>query len=421
MTSVQMSEIKSHCIPLTEEIDKLKQKFPRKNQRFSKAARRSQILFTLTACGPNSMRGLAQIISSYTDEEPEIVRRILYRHIKLLTDLWFVEKKNAKLRITPLGLYVLTDLADKADVDPYGYMSLWIASRLEEWEPALRGLRALLEALKYIIQLEYDYVFDEILSIVETGKLPRPRAPREDFLDNLLELSESEYLFLLLNHGEIKSLGEDDPVMVLHSFSHVFAPCFVGTYLYELRKDLPEEFERALMRHDARLRKIASLLRICSYEGCPDKALDILLEDLFDSKGLLWHVERLDVGFVEKMTGWPEGKPNVESALAIMVAGKLLSDSEVDSLILALKKAEDELGEFLATLLVVYALDQFWGKLSELSRDIAAVSRFKSSVIPRVWSVRDPRYRDLLSAILMLDKVLNDQLELSRKGGDAGA
>ena len=408
---------KSHCKPLTQsELELLKQKYGARKRRFSRAARLSQILYVLTACGAQSMRSLAQIIAGYTGEDSEVVRRILYRHLKLLTDLWFVEKKGKKLRITPIGLYVMANLTiDELDTWPMPHISLWIASRLEEWEKALRGLRVFLENLKEVWYLEMEdyYPFDEILAIVNRREFPRVRR------NSLPKLTEREVLYQLLIFGETKLFDEDDPVLILHNLSDIFAPYFVNTYLYELYKDLPEEFERALMRHDARLRKVASLLRQCSYKECPEESLSILLENLFEGSGLLRYLTKLDPELLEKMTGWPKGKPPISSALALIAARELLPDEEVEYIVIALKKSEEKMSEFLATILVAYSLDLLMYKLSELSRDIAAVSACKSSIISRTWALKDEKYRDLLSAILMLDKVLNEELEFSRESGES--
>ncbi len=413
-----MSEVKSHCILLPEEIDKLKQKFSRKNQRFSKAARRSQILFTLTACGPNSMRGLAQIISSYTGEDPEIVRRILYRHIGLLTDLWFVEKRKAKLRITPLGLYVLaTAVKDKADYWLLPYVPFWIASRLEEWEKALKGLRIFLEDAKllWLTEIASYYVLDN-MELLFKNKDVFPRSASSE----PPSIYEREVLFLLLNFNEIEQLDDNDPVMVLYKLSNLFSPYFTQTYLYELRKDWPKEYLRASLRQYERLQQVVDILRECSRKECPEKALDILVEKLFERSDLLSHLNKLDRVFVEKMTGWPQGKPPVQSAIALLVVGELLPDwspGMLNNIVGSISKNEGKISEFLVTLLVVYALDVLRRKLLEIADDISTISKFKNSVIPRLWAVRDPRYRDLLSAVLMLDKVLNEQLEFAQGRG----
>ncbi|MEB3760393.1 MAG: hypothetical protein GSR81_06050 [Desulfurococcales archaeon] len=409
-----MNMQKSHCQPPSpEELEQLRQKYGTRKRRFNRAARLAQIMYTLTACGSRNMRNLAQIIAGYTGEDPEIVRRILYRYLKLLTDLWFVEKRNMELRITPIGLYVIARLNRINFLDrPFSqYISRWIASRLEEWEEALCGLRVFLEnldAMRYL-EMESYYPLAEILAMVERGNFPK--IP--------LNLTEKEVLYNLLNFEEIRRLDKNDPVLVLHNLSDIFAPYFVGTYLYELHKDLPEEFERALMRHDARLRKVAALLRICSYKECPEKALDILLEDLFEERGLLYYLNNLNLIFLEKMTKWPQGKPPLSSALALITAGVLLPHDNVEYIILALKKSERKMNEFLATILVAYSLELLMDKLSEISLNIAVVSKYRSSVIPRAWALKDERYRELLSAILMLDKVLNEQLEFSRGSRDS--
>jgi len=421
MASVQGNIAKSHCQPPTpEELERMRQRFRIEKRRFSRAARLSQILYTLTACGPNSMRGIAQIIAGYTGEDPEVVRRILYRHIKLLTDLWFVEKRNAKLRITPLGLYVLATTAkDLMDYWLLPYIPFWIASRLEEWEKALYGLRIFLEnlGLLWIEEIAGYYSFDfEYMRALAREEFSRSASTETP------NLSERDVLFILLNSSELKELDEDDPVIVLHNLSSAFAPYFVDTHLYELHKDLPEEFERALRRHYRRLREVAALLRSCSRGKCPEGSLEVFIESLFERKGLLLYLEKLDPKFVEKMTGWPQGRPPVPSAIALLVASELLPDwspGMLNNIVSTINKNEGKMSEFLVTLLVVYALDVLRRKLLEIADDISTISKFKSSVIPRLWVVRDPRYRDLLSAVLMLDKVLNEQLEFAR-GRDSG-
>ena len=403
---------KSHCQPPSpEELELLRQKYGIRKRRFSRAARLTQIMYTLTACGPRNMRSLAQIIAGYTGEDPEVVRRILYRHLKLLTDLWFVEKKGKEFRITPIGLYVMANL-DKDELDTWlmPYIPFWIASRLEEWEKALRGLRVFLENFDAIWYLEIEdyYPFDEILAMVERGEFPRVRSNRPP------NLTEREVLYQLLIFGETKRFDEDDPVLILHNLSEIFAPYFVGTYLYELHKDLPEEFEKALMRHDARLRKVASLLRLCSYEECPEESLSILLENLFERSGLLYYLNELDPELLEKMTGWPQGKPPIPSALALIAAQELLPDEEIEYMIIALKKSEEKMSELLATLIVVHVMDNLRSKLDELAHDIHALSKAKNTIMPRLWALRSAKYRDLLGAVLLLNRIINEDLDIHK-------
>ncbi|MCE4624843.1 MAG: hypothetical protein F7C35_03145 [Desulfurococcales archaeon] len=358
------------------------------------------------------MRSIANIIAGYTGEDPEVVRRILYRHVYLLTDLWLIEKKNSKLRVTPIGLYViatvLRDIINNWWALPY--VPLWIASRLEEWEKSLQGLRVFLENSSVLFYLEWEYDLNQILYIIENNIFPREASDKQP------DFSEREVMYMLINKFKIKEFNSNDPLDVLRNISLISSQYYKDTYLYELHKENPKEFEQAILRHEARLRKVATILRECSYEKCPKEALQTLLDFMIEGRGFLEQLEHLDTRFIEKLTGWPKGEPSVTSALALAIAGEtLISESydDVSRILLALKQNEDKMSEFLATLIVTYALDLLKHKLRELSHDIATVSRYRSSVIPRAWALKDERYRELLSAILMLDKVLNEQLEFS--------
>ena len=390
---------KSHCKPLTQsELELLKQKYGARKRRFSRAARLSQIMYVLTACGAQSMRSLAQIIAGYTGEDSEVVRRILYRHLKLLTDLWFVEKKGKKLRITPIGLYVIANFTkDIFDAWLLPHIPFWIASRIEEWEKSLCGLRVFLENLNtlWYIDLDMDsnYQIDESVVLTirgeETYKIKVNRPPN---------LTEKEVLYQLLNFYEIEPFNSNNPVQVLHNI-----------FKLSLKKELSSDVYR----------KVANLLKSCSSGKCPQAAPAILIENLFEQVGLLSYLDKLNPELVERMTGWPEGKPPVTAVLALIATQELLSVREVEDIINSLRKSEDNTSEFLATILVAYSLDQLMDDLSELARDIQVVSKYKNSVIPRVWAFKDERYRELLSAILMLDKVLNEELEFSRESGES--
>jgi len=280
-------------------------------------------------------------------------------------------------------------------------------------------LRIFLEDAKllWLTEIAGYYVLDNMELLFENKDVfPRSASSEPP------NISEREVLFLLLNFNEIEQLDDNDPVMVLYELSNSFSPYFTQTYLYELRKDRPEEFLRASLRQYERLQQVVDILRECSHKECPEKALDILVENLFERSDLLSHLNKLDSVFVEKMTGWPQGKPPVQSAIALLVVGELLPDwspGMLNNIVGSISKNEGKISEFLVTLLVVYALDVLRRKLLEIVDDISTVSKFKSSVIPRLWAVRDPRYRDLLSAVLMLDKVLNEQLEFAQ-GRDRG-
>lgn len=400
MTCVQMRTSKSHCHPPDPDVlRQLREKYGARQGRFTRAARLTQIMYTLTACGPCSMRSLAQIIAGYTGEDPEIVRRILYRHLKLLTDLWLVEKRNKELRITPIGLYVVT----KKVTDDYGYVlephvPFWIASRLEEWEKALHGLRIFLENAKLKWMTEYE-------------GFCRPEQRRLLARREHPNVTEQEALFLLLNFNEIEGFGEDEPVMVLHKLSEAQLLATIRLYDIELSE---REFRDT--EYVTKLKELVKTLQECSYRKCPDKALELFLDYLIEGKGILSYLDVLDTELVKRMTGWPEGKPPLTSALAVVVAWHLVP-IEVDSIITAVGESEGRMSEFLSTLLVVHALDILYAILSDLSVDLIVISKYKNSVIPRLWSVRDPRYRELASVILELNRVLNEHLEFSPKGG----
>lgn len=417
MTCVQVYKQKSHCQPLsTEELEQLRQKHGTRKRRFSRAARLTQILTVLTACGSMSMRSIANIIAGYTGEDPEVVRRILYRHVNLLTDLWIIEKENGKLRVTPIGLYVIATILRDRITNWWAlpYVPLWMASRLEEWENSLRGLRAFLENSSVLFYLKWEYDLDYIIYIIENDIFPR------EAISEPPKFSEIEVMYMLLNKFIIKEFIGNNNIEILRNISLNSSRYYSETYLYELHKDNPEEFKLAISRHEARLRRVATVLRKCSYEECPKEALPLILDLLFEGKGFLEQLDKLDVRFIEKLTGWPNGEPPVSSALALAVAGEtLISDSydEISRILIALKLNENGISEFLATILVAYSLDLLMHKLRELSLDIASISKYRSSVIPRTWAFKDERYRELLSAILMLNKVLNEQLEFSREGG----
>ncbi len=375
---------KSQCVPLTDYerrqlSSRLRGAKQEKVTRFNRARRYTQIIVGLAACGPMSVRQLAKIIASYTGEDPEVVRRILHRHLPLLKNLWFVEKSEKTIRLTPLGLLV----AKKVFI---GYPdSELLAERLEELEPSLRGLTL-------VIRENHKQELDAINTNEIKIKL----------------FSFREILYIKINHSVIDYFNTNNTLDLLKRFLvdvADFANKVIGKVFGEDENKVIsyQEYRDAVKDHTTR---VLNAIKRCASGLCQPED-EKLLDDIF------WHeskffklIDKIDPEYIKRYTNWSEGYPSLRSRLALVLAEELLP-GEVGSLIRSYAKNEDLISPFLLTLLTVYTLDRLENEIRELLSEIEALAEYKHTILPQLWTIRDKRYRELVSTLILLHDTLS--------------
>ena len=394
MSTATSSEDLSHCLIKTgQNMGQVSERGNRNRTR--RHVLRAQALLTLLACGPLNRSQLARIIAAHTGRKPESVRRALEGDrdvLRALEDAWLIEKTSQGLLvITPLGIRAIENTV------PIGPLLPRAAARIEEWEPALRGLSCVIA----YVQSEYwrvntpvgvvlHHLLRTLPSILAQDKHPRFEG------DTSLEVLESldRSFFPHTMEALIDLSKEYYKTRSIPDLNNI-----IKEHIDHVSRDIRETIKRAS----------ESAVK-CRHGKCSQEE-EKYIEGLFeggDDYGLLIELAALRPDFVEQATRWPSGRPPLRARLALREAGGLLRDLEVSHVIAGLSHCsqENKLSGLLATLLSVHAVVRLVLALEDAYTDLDALSRHSGTLALVFTNLKGESMRQTLAFLLLLRDVI---------------